>query len=93
MKFEVLRHHEGDRSYAPGDVREAEEAEVRHLVASGVLSEAHDEVDPDARVDVTSTPEDVAGSSPEAADPAPDEKAVQTPADKAVKTAPKNKAG
>lgn len=37
MKFIVKRHHFGDRDYAAGDEREAVEAEVKHLVANGVL--------------------------------------------------------
>lgn len=37
MKFKVLRAHYGDRDYAEGDEREASEADVAHLVASGVL--------------------------------------------------------
>ena len=37
MKFDVLRQHYGDKQYMIGDVREATEADVAHLVASGVL--------------------------------------------------------
>lgn len=40
MKFKVLRAHYGDRDYAEGDEREASEADVAHLVASGVLAPA-----------------------------------------------------
>lgn len=32
MKYRVLRPHEGDRMYQKGDVREGNEAELRHLV-------------------------------------------------------------
>lgn len=39
MKYEVLRHHHGDRSYEPGDIREAYAHDVAHLVESGVLKE------------------------------------------------------
>lgn len=37
MEFDVLRHHHGDKPYAPGDVREARKPDVAHLVANGVL--------------------------------------------------------
>jgi hypothetical protein len=37
MKFKVLRHHLGDKQYAPGDEREAAESDVTHLVRAGVL--------------------------------------------------------
>ncbi|MCA1368079.1 hypothetical protein I6F15_11765 [Bradyrhizobium sp. BRP14] len=37
MKFKVLRQHLGDKMYMPGDEREADEHEVRHLVDRGVL--------------------------------------------------------
>jgi hypothetical protein len=40
--FEVLRKHYGDRTYEPGDVREAREASVLHLVRSGVLRKMDD---------------------------------------------------
>lgn len=39
MKYEVLRHHHGDKPYVPGDTREAAAFEVDHLVRSGVLKE------------------------------------------------------
>lgn len=35
--FKVLRQHHGDQPYAEGDTREADERDVAHLVASGVL--------------------------------------------------------
>jgi hypothetical protein len=38
MKFHVNRQHLGDRMYMPGETREAAEADVKHLLASGVLS-------------------------------------------------------
>lgn len=37
MQYLVLRPHQGDKWYNGGDVREAREAEVAHLVRSGVL--------------------------------------------------------
>jgi hypothetical protein len=40
MKYRVIRQHFGDRMYMPGDEREAGEADVQHLVASGVLEPA-----------------------------------------------------
>ncbi|RVL53949.1 hypothetical protein [Sinorhizobium meliloti] len=38
MKFKVLRQHLGDKMYMPGDVREADQHEVAHLVDRGVLA-------------------------------------------------------
>lgn len=38
MKYKVLRQHLGDKMYMPGDEREADEHEVKHLVDRGVLS-------------------------------------------------------
>lgn len=38
--FKVLRQHLGDKLYLPGDEREAENIDVQHLVASGVLEAA-----------------------------------------------------
>lgn len=32
MKFKVIRRHFGDRPYEVGDEREADEAEVQHLI-------------------------------------------------------------
>ena len=40
MEYEVKREHFGDRSYVPGDVREAVPTDVEHLVRAGVLVEA-----------------------------------------------------
>lgn len=40
MKFKVLRRHYGDKMYEECDHREADEREVAHLVASGVLEKA-----------------------------------------------------
>lgn len=39
MKYDVLRQHLGDKAYAKGDVRDAREADVAHLVRLGVLAE------------------------------------------------------
>lgn len=38
MKYNVLRQHLGDKMYVPGDTRDANEAEVKHLVEKGVLA-------------------------------------------------------
>lgn len=43
MKYNVLRQHLGDQMYMPGDTREANAAEVKHLVDRGVLEPAGDE--------------------------------------------------
>lgn len=37
MKFLVMRPHQGDKWYRDGDIREARESEVAHLVRGGVL--------------------------------------------------------
>lgn len=37
--YTVARVHIGDRDYAVGDIRTANEADVAHLVANGVLVE------------------------------------------------------
>lgn len=46
MKFQVLRQHHGDKMYLPGDTREANESEVKHLLANGVLKPAHEKKEP-----------------------------------------------
>ena len=35
--YTVLRHHQGDKDYKPGDVRSASHADVAHLIRLGVL--------------------------------------------------------
>ena len=37
MEFEVKRPHQGDKWYAEGDTRVADENDVGHLIANGVL--------------------------------------------------------
>lgn len=37
--YDVVRQHLGDRMYVPGDKRQANPAEVSHLVSAGVLAE------------------------------------------------------
>ncbi|MBE3637470.1 hypothetical protein [Mangrovicoccus algicola] len=37
-KFTVIRPHIGDRTYAPGETREADPKRVAHLVEAGVLA-------------------------------------------------------
>lgn len=37
--YEVLRRHQGDKFYEPGDERHASEIDVSHLVKNGVLTE------------------------------------------------------
>lgn len=39
-RYEVKRRHFGDRDYSEGDIREADENDVLHLVDTGVLAEA-----------------------------------------------------
>lgn len=40
MKYTVLRQHLGDKMYMPGDEREANASDVKHLIDAGVLREA-----------------------------------------------------
>lgn len=37
MQFEVMRQHIGDRFYNEGDIREANEQDVMHLIKNGIL--------------------------------------------------------
>lgn len=39
MKFHVIRQHLGDKMYMPGDTREANESDVKHLIGT-VLSKS-----------------------------------------------------
>lgn len=34
IQYEVLRAHEGDKSYLPGDTREAKASDVAHLIGT-----------------------------------------------------------
>lgn len=43
--YDVLRQHYGDKQYFKGDQREANEADVKHLVDKGVLAEAKAKAD------------------------------------------------
>jgi hypothetical protein len=52
MKFTVLRAHHGDKDYLPGDVRDAKEAEVMHLVDRGVLTPNRAKAAPAAKTKV-----------------------------------------
>lgn len=47
--FKVLRQHHGDKLYSEGDIREAEEQDVAHLVANGVLEPVKAKAEPAAR--------------------------------------------
>ena len=38
--YAVLREHEGDRLYMPGETRQLTEVDARHLVKLGVLAAA-----------------------------------------------------
>jgi hypothetical protein len=84
MLYKVLREHLGDKSYRRGDEREANPAEVAHLVASGVLVAAP--VEAVAPVEPTVPAADTGdggGAEPEAA--APENKALDVPEVKAGK--------
>lgn len=41
--YDVLRQHYGDKQYLKGDTRQADPAEVKHLVDAGVLRETKPE--------------------------------------------------
>ncbi len=49
VQFDVLRPHQGDKWYAEGDERTADEREVAHLVARGVLRKKAPEMENKAR--------------------------------------------
>ncbi|RAP40640.1 hypothetical protein BYZ73_13705 [Rhodovulum viride] len=44
--YTVLRQHLGERMYLEGEMREAAEAEVAHLIAAGVLGASDPEPEP-----------------------------------------------
>ena len=44
--FKVLRQHQGDKPYLPGETREAAASEVAHLVAKGVLDPIQTKAEP-----------------------------------------------
>lgn len=46
MKFIVTRQHFGDKMYMPGDIREAAENDVVHLIRNGVLKKGKAEPAP-----------------------------------------------
>ena len=37
MQFKVIRHHQGDKAYVPGDIREAVKGEVAHLIGTVLI--------------------------------------------------------
>lgn len=45
-EYDVQREHYGDKYYVTGDTREANPAEVKHLVDKGVLVESVKEAKP-----------------------------------------------
>lgn len=44
--YKVMREHRGDKFYKRGDLREAVEGDVKHLVTRGILVEAKSEEKP-----------------------------------------------
>lgn len=46
VKYDVQREHYGDKYYVTGDTREANPAEVKHLVDKGILVESAKEEKP-----------------------------------------------
>lgn len=46
MKFKVLREHHGDKDYKAGDERNADPADVAHLVEKGVLAAPKTKAEP-----------------------------------------------
>lgn len=49
MKYIVKRAHQGDQWYDEGDEREANEADVKHLVDNGVLAPTGAKAEPAAK--------------------------------------------
>jgi hypothetical protein len=57
--FKVLRDHMGDRDYRRGEIRSADENDVRHLLALGVLALAN----ADSQQSIVLNPEDISLAS------------------------------
>ena len=53
--YDVLRQHQGDKMYMPGDTRKAAQGDVQHLINNGVLKEAKAEK-PSSNKAVSSAP-------------------------------------
>lgn len=60
-KFKVKRQHYGDKLYNAGDVREASEAYVAHLVRSGVLEPVEEKAKPAPKNKSRAAPKNKAG--------------------------------
>ena len=43
MLFKVIRHHQGDQAYAPGDIRDAVKGEVAHLIGTVLIEIQEDD--------------------------------------------------
>ncbi|TDK51143.1 hypothetical protein [Antarcticimicrobium luteum] len=72
MRYIVKRPHQGDRWYAEGAVREADEREVAHLVANGVLMpDGGPDEGPDVAAAEGGAPADKAARIPETGQPVP----------------------
>lgn len=93
MKFYVTRQHIGDKLYMPGDTREANESDVKHLVGK-TLSKDPPKAANNAKKPVGRAAKP-AGRAPRniasKATPAPANKADPAPANKAEDASPQNK--
>ena len=76
-KFEVVRKHIGDRTYEPGDTREAAKTDVAHLIPH-VLKPIEEPATPAAKAAKSEEPEPAKKAEPE-----PQNKAVSAPENKA----------
>lgn len=66
QKYTVLRRHYGDKMYEPGDDREANVADVRHLVDSGVLEPVREKAvtEPEAKAEGPAPQNKAVGRAP-----------------------------
>ncbi|RVK61935.1 hypothetical protein CN162_01440 [Sinorhizobium meliloti] len=93
MKFYVTRQHIGDKLYMPGDTREANESDVKHLIGKTLSKDPPKEADDAEKKPGGATKP--AGRAPRStaskATPVPAKKAEPAPANKAEDASPQNK--
>lgn len=65
MKYKVQRRHLGDKTYRPGDEREADPREVAHLVERGVLKAVREKAEEPEAKDAGPAPRNKAVRAPE----------------------------
>ncbi|PLU73432.1 hypothetical protein BMJ22_22855 [Sinorhizobium medicae] len=94
MKFYVTRQHIGDKLYMPGDTREANESDVKHLIGKTLAKEPPSKAD-NAEKKPSGRAAKPAGRAARAAaskvTPEPASKVEPAPANKAEDASPQNK--